>query len=763
MHRGLRKTFKGRGFYLLGGTLCATVVVVVAACCVISLLTIGRATQQQGRAIDAAIAAFDLYQQQRSPLENSASDAAARLDSDGTLAKLAADQDDVALREQVARRLAAFERANAGDVQGAYVVLRDAQGQVSFVLGSSSAAQDARGTEERLAQLDLDDLMASGHPVTRLSVEGDTAWSVAGLPYLEQAGVVVFYQMPEVPNVDVLEPIADIAEMYFADERGSLYPVTTSMYADAVDVSAATQDSEPQGIFSLTHDGQPFREYFHKPGDEGLIFIFIVPDVAQAAWRQFTLTVVVATAALVALGCAVGLFLTRRIYEPITAIIAKLNPQGRDVRDEFQLIGLAIQAMEMRLTEQDKTVAEFHLMRLLRGRATLAQEGAGFFFADPAREVALAIVRNDEPADPGQNTQLTGLIQDYLRDRGREWALCEEGGFAFVVVDARGGGVVALAAGLVSHAREEGRLVSVFLSDVHAGSAKLTLCYTEAVGALEAGTRDRAFNEVVRYRKPEPAALGGRGAQAAGATAPGGRQRGTSAEGSREAQALGAAAARRRGPAPDAQQAGAPADGGRTAQAASPLGVGHEQAEPNVRRTRIVPTGGRQTEAANPSDSQQAQASAAASDGQTVAPYPQPPQFASDEPFPCPEPSRACDERTAADLLDYVRQNYRDPALTASLVAERFGMSRAGVSRAFAKAVPEGGFLGYLHGLRLDKAEELLGATHLSVAEVAEAAGYGSALTMSRAFKRYRGTTPGAFRRSCEEEPRNADDGKCEG
>ena len=65
MRRKLHRTFRGRGFYLLAGTLCATVIIVIAACCNISLLTIGRATQKESRALDSAITAFDLYQQER--------------------------------------------------------------------------------------------------------------------------------------------------------------------------------------------------------------------------------------------------------------------------------------------------------------------------------------------------------------------------------------------------------------------------------------------------------------------------------------------------------------------------------------------------------------------------------------------------------------------------------------------------------------------------------------------------------------------------
>ena len=642
MRQKLHRTFRGRGFYLLAGTLCTTVVIVMAACCIISLLTIGRATQQESRALDSAITAFDLYQQERSPQNNSVSDAAAQLDADGALTRLVADPDSTALREQIARRLSAFERANVGDVQRAYVVLDNAENDGGFILGSASAVEDARSREERFAQVDLDALTGSGHSVTRLSPEDGPVWSISVLPYTQGATIVAFYCLPEVPNIDVLEPIADIAEMYFVDVAGTRIALGADTYRDAIDVAAAFDSPEDRGIVGVVHNGKPYREYFHRPGDSGQAFVFMVPDVAQAAYHQFALIIIVATVVLVALGCAAGLYLTQRIYEPLQDIIAKLAPAGRDVQDEFKLIGFALDAMENRLSEQDELVGEFHLMRLLRGRASLAEEGAEFFFAEPSREVTLAIVRTDEQGgkqheQPHETSQLSHLVHDYLDGKGRACALCEESGFVFAVIDAQGGGMPPLLSGLLSYAQERGVLVSVFASNVHAGAAKLNLCYREAMAALEEGTRKRAFNKVVRCDSPTSGA------------------------------------------------ALLPGD------------------EPTPASRAEVGAGG-STGSAN-----------------------------------------------AADLLAYVQANYRDPSLTAALVAERFGMSRTAVSRAFAQACPDGGFLGYLHGLRLDKAEELLRTTQLPIPDIASSVGYGSALTMTRAFKRYRDTTPGAFRKGGEQ------------
>ena len=245
--------------------------------------------------------------------------------------------------------------------------------------------------------------------------------------------------------------------------------------------------------------------------------------------------------------------------------------------------------------------------------------------------------RNSQVAQSHETSQLADLVHIYLEGSGRAYTLCEESGFVFAVIDAQGGGVPPLFSGLLAHAQEQGTLVSVFASNVHAGAAKLSLCYREAMSALEEGTHKRTFNKVVRYSGPtngSPTTSGGEAVQA----------------GSTESNA------------------GGPATGVNT-----------------------------------------------------------------------------------ADLLAYVQANYRDPSLTAALVAERFGMSRAGVSRAFAQACPDGGFLDYLHGLRLDKAEELLRTTQLPIPDVAASVGYGSALTMTRAFKRYRETTPGAYRKGSKQ------------
>jgi AraC family transcriptional regulator len=53
----------------------------------------------------------------------------------------------------------------------------------------------------------------------------------------------------------------------------------------------------------------------------------------------------------------------------------------------------------------------------------------------------------------------------------------------------------------------------------------------------------------------------------------------------------------------------------------------------------------------------------------------------------------------------------------------------------------------FLRARRLEKAKELLRLPHLSIAEVAERAGFGGVTQLERNFRRYVGTTPSSFRR----------------
>lgn len=91
-----------------------------------------------------------------------------------------------------------------------------------------------------------------------------------------------------------------------------------------------------------------------------------------------------------------------------------------------------------------------------------------------------------------------------------------------------------------------------------------------------------------------------------------------------------------------------------------------------------------------------------------------------------------------------MRKNYSYP-LTVEAVARRCGVDRSHLFRLFKQHLqlsPQQ----YLIRLRLNKAEELLQTTSLSVSEVAFSCGFNDLCHFSRLFKRRFGVSPSARR-----------------
>lgn len=96
------------------------------------------------------------------------------------------------------------------------------------------------------------------------------------------------------------------------------------------------------------------------------------------------------------------------------------------------------------------------------------------------------------------------------------------------------------------------------------------------------------------------------------------------------------------------------------------------------------------------------------------------------------------------EVQNYVRANFSDPNLNVNTIADHFGKNAAYVSRSFLRQTGAS-LLEYIHRYRIQEAKIRIGRGDPLVA-VASAVGYGSVLTMSRAFKKYEGTTPGKLR-----------------
>ena len=92
----------------------------------------------------------------------------------------------------------------------------------------------------------------------------------------------------------------------------------------------------------------------------------------------------------------------------------------------------------------------------------------------------------------------------------------------------------------------------------------------------------------------------------------------------------------------------------------------------------------------------------------------------------------------------YVRENYRDPDVTVASVADRLRLTPTYCSKVY-REVYGVRLLDEIQLLRLEKAKELLRGNG-NLQSIAAAAGFPSALTMSRAFKRYEGVLPSSYR-----------------
>lgn len=97
------------------------------------------------------------------------------------------------------------------------------------------------------------------------------------------------------------------------------------------------------------------------------------------------------------------------------------------------------------------------------------------------------------------------------------------------------------------------------------------------------------------------------------------------------------------------------------------------------------------------------------------------------------------------EIVRFIQENYRDITLPA--VAEHFHYTPEYVSR----VVKESTGLTYseiLYQFRMDRAEELLLNTNLTVATIAEEIGYETSEHFNRQFKKYSGVAPTAFRKA---------------
>lgn len=98
------------------------------------------------------------------------------------------------------------------------------------------------------------------------------------------------------------------------------------------------------------------------------------------------------------------------------------------------------------------------------------------------------------------------------------------------------------------------------------------------------------------------------------------------------------------------------------------------------------------------------------------------------------------------EICAYLQKNYSDPNLCSDMICREFGISGAYLSRLFKEQMGIK-LIDYIHHIRIEEASRLLRDTSYTVEQIAHIVGYQSALTLTRAYKRYYNISPGSARK----------------
>ena len=103
------------------------------------------------------------------------------------------------------------------------------------------------------------------------------------------------------------------------------------------------------------------------------------------------------------------------------------------------------------------------------------------------------------------------------------------------------------------------------------------------------------------------------------------------------------------------------------------------------------------------------------------------------------------EDRVMTRITRYLQEHLAED-VSLSVLAEEFHLNPQYISQLFKNEIGVG-FLAYLTSIRMEKAKKLLLSTSLSVAEVAQQAGYADYRVFTKVFKKAEGITPSQFRR----------------
>lgn len=102
-------------------------------------------------------------------------------------------------------------------------------------------------------------------------------------------------------------------------------------------------------------------------------------------------------------------------------------------------------------------------------------------------------------------------------------------------------------------------------------------------------------------------------------------------------------------------------------------------------------------------------------------------------------------KRQLENIMHFIDDNFANPMLDLTMVADRFGMSIYKLSRVFNESIGTG-FRKYITELRIKKSKNLLSVTDKSIKEIAYEIGFRDVSYFIKVFKNICGITPNKFK-----------------
>lgn len=97
-------------------------------------------------------------------------------------------------------------------------------------------------------------------------------------------------------------------------------------------------------------------------------------------------------------------------------------------------------------------------------------------------------------------------------------------------------------------------------------------------------------------------------------------------------------------------------------------------------------------------------------------------------------------------VLEFIESNYKNPALSAQMICDRFRISQTYLSKLIKRETGQG-LVDRIHDIRVQHAKQLLAETSLNVEQVALQVGFSNRYGLIRAFKSVEGISPSDYRK----------------